>query len=356
MDPKRRRYGFCIALVVAIALSALAASARGSPGARRAPEGRIAVEGDGDVVVVNARGGHKRQVAVLVQGGPAWSPDGREVAYAAQGAIRATAIRSGRERTIARTGGEFSVGPSWSSNGRRLAFTVHGAFAAMARLVVIGRDGRKRHTIDTRAASYQIPQWSPDGRTIAYLRDSGGEPALWVARADGRDRHVVRRGVFGYPDSVSWSPDGARIAFVGIAGPRQTTAALVVARSNGTQSRAVAGVAGEPDRASVGNVRWSPAGSRIAFLRWGQDAAIDDALCVVDPGSGRERVLARAGSIDDVTWSPDGRWLAYLTENPARPSGLPFSVWLIRADGSGKHRLARLNERSAALAWGRRGK
>jgi Tol biopolymer transport system component len=230
---------------------------------------------------------------------------------------------------------------------------MHGAFGATARLVVVGRDGRKRHTIDSRAASYQVPKWSPDGRTIAYLRDSGGAPALWLARADGRDKHVLRRDVYGYPDSVSWSPEGGRIAFVGLVGSGETDAALVVASANGARSRAVAGIAGDPDQASVGNVRWSPTGGRIAFLRWGQDAETDDALSVIDLRNDHERVLARAGSIDDVAWSPDGRWLAYLAENPARPSGMPFSVWLVRADGSAKHRLARLYERSDALAWGR---
>jgi len=353
MEASGRNSSLCIALVLAAVLGTLAASARGSADAQRGPAGRIAVEGDGEVVVVDARGGHKRQVAVFVEGAPAWSPDGREVAYPAVGAIRATTIRSGRERTIMRTGGAFSVGPGWSPDGRRLAFAMHGAFAATARLVVVERDGRKRHTVDSRAASYQVPQWSPDGRTIAYLRDSDDAPALWLARGDGLGRHVLRRGVYDYPDSVSWSPEGGRIAFVGLVGSRGTEAALVVASANGMRSRAVAGIAGDPGQASVGNVRWSLTGSLIAFIRWSQDAETDDALSVIDLRNDRERVLARAGSIDDVAWSPDGRWLAYLAENPARPSGVPFSVWLIRADGSAKHRLARLYERSDALAWGR---
>src|SRR5262249_24431295 len=149
------------------------------------------------------------------------------------------------------------------------------------------------------------------------------------------------------------SPEGGRIAFVGLVGSRETGAALVVASANGARSRAVAGIAGDPDQASVGNVRWSPTGGRIAFLRWGQDAETDDALSVIDLRTDRERVISRAGSMDDVAWSPDGRWLAYLAENPARPSGVPFSIWLVRADGSAKHRIARLYERCDALAWGR---
>jgi TolB protein len=349
----------CAVVVAALAVLIAGAARANAVGGthyfidQRGPTGRIAVEGDGDVIVVDARNRHKRQVAVFVQSAPAWSPDGRDLAYVVDGALRARAMPSGTERTITGLGGGFSVGPSWSPRGARLAFTLHGALDDEARLVVVSRNGRERHTVDRTAASYQVPSWSPDGRRIAYLRDSAdGASAIWIVRPDGGGRRLLRRGAFDYPDSLSWSPDGDRIAFVGGGGGGAVAPALIVLKGNGTRPRAVAAVAGAPGQPTVGSVRWSPAGRWIAFLRWGQDDHAD-ALCLIDPQSRRERVLAQAPYIDDVTWSPDGRWLAYLTENPARPSGLPFSLWVIRADGSGNHRLARLNEQSDGLAWGR---
>lgn len=337
-----------------LALLALASSAGGSSGRQEGPTGWIAVEGDGDIVVVDARNGRKRQVAVFVQSAPAWSPNGRELAYVADGALRAKTMRSAWERPITGLGGGFSVGPSWSPSGGRLAFTLHGAFDDEARLVIVSPNGRKRHTLDRTAASYQWPSWSPDGRRIAYLRHSAdGASSVWIVRPDGGGRRLLRRGAFDYPDSLSWSPDGGRIAFIGGGGGGAVAPALNVLMANGTQPRAVAAVTGVPDQPTVGSVRWSPTGRWIAFLRWGQDDHTGDALCIVDPRTRRERVLAQAPYLDDVTWSPDGRWLAYLTENPATPSGLPFSIWVVRADGSGNQRLARLNERSDGLAWGR---
>jgi TolB protein len=341
-------------LAAGLALLALAGSAGGSSGRQDGPTGRIAVGGDGDVIVVDARNRHKRRVAVFVQSAPAWSANGRHLAYVADGALRARAMPSGGERTITGLGGGFSVGPSWSPRGARLAFTLHGALDDEARLVVVSRSGRERRTVDRTAASLQVPSWSPDGRRIAYLRHSAdGAAAIWTVRPDGGGRRLLARGAFDYPDSLSWSPDGGRIAFVGGGGSGAAVApALTVLEAGGTRPRAVAAVAGVPAQPTVGSVRWSPAGRSIAFLRWGQDGGAD-ALCLVDPQTRRELVLAEAPYIDDVTWSPDGRWLAYLTENPSRPSGLPFSLWVIRADGSGKHRLARLNEQSDGLAWGR---
>lgn len=353
MGASRRPYGLLGTVVAAALFVALAASARGSSGGHREPAGRIAVEGDGDVVVVNARSGRKRQVAVMVESAPAWSPDGRTLAYAGDGALRTVAPASGHERSIARLGGRFTVGASWSPGGTRLAFAVHGAYSDTARLTVVGRDGGGRRTVDPTAESYQVPQWSPTGRSIAYLRNApDGNSAIWVVSPDGGGPRLLRRGVLDYPDSLSWSPGGARIAFVGRPDGVATGTALMVVAANGRQLRTLTAVSGDPDQATVGNVRWSPTGTRIAFLRWGQDAARDDALCVVDPEGGSERVLVRASSLDDVAWSPDGRWLAYLRENAARPSGLPFSIWIVRADGSGVRLLARLHERSGALVWG----
>ena len=353
MRAVRRPSGLLAVAAAAALLVAFAGSARGSSDSSGGPAGRIAVEGDGDVVVVDARTGRKRQVAVIVESAPAWSPDGRALAYAADGALQTLTVASGHERSIARLSGDFTVGPSWSPGGGRVAYAVHGAYSDTARLTVVARNGSRRRVVDPKAESYQVPQWSPTGRRIAYLRNaSDGTSAVWVVSPDGGRPLLLRRDVLDYPNSLSWSPSGARIAFVGRPGEGKAGSALMVATADGKQPRTIAAVPGDPDQATVGNVRWSPTGGRIAFLRWGQDAATDDALCVVDTQGGPERQLVRAPIIRDATWSPDGRWLAYLTENPATPSGLPFSIWVVRVDGSGVRLLARLHEYSEALVWG----
>jgi Tol biopolymer transport system component len=182
------------------------------------------------------------------------------------------------------------------------------------------------------------------------LKHSGAGAAIWVVRGDGSGRRLLRRDALDYPDSLSWSPDGRSIAFVARAGATGNGAALVVADANGSHARVVAAASPAPEEELVGNVHWSPVG-RIAFISWAADPRDGDSIYVAGR-QGDARLLIRARYIDEAAWSPGGRWLAYLTEDPESASGLPFSVWIVRADGSGKRLVARLNEQSNGLTWG----
>jgi Tol biopolymer transport system component len=343
MEPRPSLAKLAALLAAGVSVLVLAGSAEGSSGSNSA-KGWIAVEGGGELRALNAQTGRRRRLAVFVESEAAWSRDGRKLAYVADGALRAMSFRSGKQRVITRLRGRFSTGPQWSPGGDRLAFTLHGALSDTAELVVVGHDGRRRRVVDRAASSYQVPQWSPSGRTIAYLRSSAGAAAIWVVHPDGRAQHVLEDDVLDYPNSLSWSPDGRRLAFVGRNGGGSPGVAVLLADANGTHAHAVTADTSESDLPSIGYVQWSPAGGRIAFLRWAPNG--DASLCVTDLQHG-ERALVLSPSIDEFAWSPDGRWLAYLIRNPN-------SVWVVRADGSRRKRLGRLYEEAESLAWGNR--
>jgi Tol biopolymer transport system component len=343
MEPERSCIGAKLSapLAVGLVVLVLAGGARGATSSRSSPGDWIAVAGGGGLAVVDPWTGARRQVAVFVESEAAWSPDHRALAYVADGALRTSGLASGRQRMFMHLGGRFSIGPSWSKRGGRLAFTVHGALSGVADLIVVRRDGGRPRLVDRAAGSYQIPQWSPDGRRLAYIRNAADESAIWVGRAKG-GRRILQRHVLDYPQSLSWSPDGRRVAFVGSPAGVAAGAAVLVANANGAQRRAVSSVTPQLDDPSVGFVKWSPNAKRIAFLRWAADG--NASLCVTDL-NGRERVLVPAASISDFAWSPGGRWLAYLTDSPG-------TLWILRADGSELRRVGRLSDEVEAIAWG----
>jgi dipeptidyl aminopeptidase/acylaminoacyl peptidase len=346
MEPRRSYAGAGLAalLTVGLAILAVAGSAVGSTGGRTRPGAWIAVEGGGELALVDARSAARRRVAVFVESDAAWSRDHGALAYVADGALRISRLASGRQRLVTRLRGTFSIGPSWSKRGGRLAFASHGVLSDTASLVVVGSDGRHRRVVDRAAASYQVPQWSPDGRRVAYLRYAGDDSDIWVAAADGRGRRVLQRHVLDYPESLAWSPDGLRVAFVGSPTGGAAGAAVLVANANGSRRRAISSVTPQLDYPSVGFVKWSPTGAQVAFLRWAADGSGSASLYAAGPRGG-ERVLVPGAPIADFAWSPDGSSLAYATADPG-------ALWVVSADGSRRRKVARLFNDVEGIAWG----
>jgi Tol biopolymer transport system component len=142
---------------------------------------------------------------------PAWSPDGRRLAFSRDGAIYTVTRRSGLVRRLVRRAGKHFLSPDWSSGGGRLVFN-----SSDDRLFTVQANGRGLRRLPPRLARY--PRWSPDGKLIAFIKPAAREslpPRLLVARADGsHTRIVVSRDDINWNVHPAWSRDGRRIAFV----------------------------------------------------------------------------------------------------------------------------------------------
>jgi len=95
-------------------------------------------------------------------------------------------------------------GPTWSPDGKEIAFAKNGDCGTQ--IVAVSSEGGPLRTITSRFG--ELPDWSPDGRTILYRSRDG----FSVIPAGGGKSHLIRSddGNLG----ASWSPDGTRIAFV----------------------------------------------------------------------------------------------------------------------------------------------
>ena len=170
------------------------------------PDGRrlAFVRGDG-VFVVRRDGSGKARIARRDDpGAPAWSPDGRRVAFTVPGEVRRVGANGLGERLLARGAGSGSS-LAWSPDGSLIAFagrrTVEGTF------VVPSRGGRPRLL----ARGYDEPAWSPDGRRVAVVRQgTRREAGIFLVATGGGRSHRVTRGLDTQP---AWSPDGRRLAF-----------------------------------------------------------------------------------------------------------------------------------------------
>jgi len=74
--------------------------------------------------------------------------------------------------------------------------------------------GDYRNITQTPGAHEKYPSWSPDGKTIAYFSDAGGEYQLYLKPQDGKGEAKIFKltgtGFYAYPE---WSPDSKKIKF-----------------------------------------------------------------------------------------------------------------------------------------------
>jgi Tol biopolymer transport system component len=183
------------------------------------------------VYVVNADGSGNRRLTGIDAELPRWSPNGRELAYAADLSQVATyehdgppeAVDSGKamidvinvdgtgKRVLARSG--YTADLEWSPDGRWLAFD-SGACCAYGSLKVVRPRGGGLRTV-AKDVDYGAFSWSPDGTRLVF---ASGFRLYVVQLATGTTTFLTKvtrgEGICCEVPSISWSPDGAWIAFV----------------------------------------------------------------------------------------------------------------------------------------------
>ncbi len=160
---------------------------------------------------------------------PAWSPDGRRLAYVSfegyGSAIVLQEVESGARETLAAEPGINSA-PAFSPDGRRLAMTLSRDGNPEIYVMELRSRALKRLTHDP--AIDTEPSWSPDGSHIAFTSDRGGGPQIYaIGASGGSPRRLTHEG--DYNARPRYSADGKHLALVHGDGRRYRIATLDLA-------------------------------------------------------------------------------------------------------------------------------
>jgi Tol biopolymer transport system component len=220
---------------------------------------------------------------------------------------------------------------AWSPADDALAFTVFDTAACApgsrcweTRAVIVdARDGRR---VDDFAEADSL-NWSPDGRRMAWACDTDPDPygeREAVCFTLNRGAPVQRVDGGGIVSRPLWAPGGDRIAFT-------EQGRLRVLDLQRRSIRTLANPASSID----GALTWSPDGRRLAYAT----AAGELFTVAAIGGRQRPRRVGRFSDASSPVWSPGGRRIALLRRR----------LWTVRPDGTGARRITSMVVRGLCL-------
>lgn len=260
--------------------------------------------------------------------GLSWTEDGREILFSSwgQGLWRIGASKSAGQASGPEplAFGENACCPAVSRRGQRLAYS-NGLFhfsiwrmptpgGLSVRDVSSARSFNRVFISSTR--NDLSPQFSPDGKRIAFASQRSGNWEIWICDADGSS--PVQLTSFRGPNVTTprWSPDGGRIAFDSDAAGQYDI--WTVDSDGGKPVRMTT------DPANDGNPSWSHDGRWIYF----DSARTGEQQVWKMPAGGGDAIQATRDGGYAPLESPDGRFL-YYTKSLGRTS-----LWRVPVDGS----------------------
>jgi TolB protein len=177
---------------------------------------------DAEVYVMNADGTAQTNLSkhlLAYDGDARWSPDGNQVVFASRrdGNLEIYRMNAdGSDQVNLTNHPEEDRWPDWSPQGGSIAFTRGAAFTFESHMFRMAPDGSvlQELTLPRGFDRADFPRWSPDGKWILALLDTGN--AVWVFGADGLHDHEVLAagGLANFPHPAAWSNDGTRVAAI----------------------------------------------------------------------------------------------------------------------------------------------
>ncbi|HET7294617.1 MAG TPA: protein kinase [Vicinamibacteria bacterium] len=331
---------------------------------RLSPDGRTLVfvsraSGNADIYVQRV-GGHNpiniTKDCELDDSSPSFSPDGERIAFRSQcdggGIFLVGATGESRKRVT-----DFGHDPAWSPDGKKLAVAAEQTLNPMNRYVVpstvsiVDVDTGARQPLASTDAMQ--PAWAPSGRRIAYWglrgsggRGSGGQRDLWTIAVEPGASPVAVTSDGAVDWNPAWSPDGRWLYFASSRGGAMNLWRVSIDETTGR-------VLSPPEPMTVpalwsGGLGVSRDGRNLVYATAEPRSSIE--RVAFDPVQGvlagaPETVLKGSRTINSHSPSPDGQWIAFSS------GGLRENLFVVRMDGTGYRQLTDDEFRNRGPDW-----
>jgi Tol biopolymer transport system component/predicted Ser/Thr protein kinase len=272
-----------------------------------------------EIAIVSSVGGSSRVIAEDGYG-LSWRPDGQRIGYLSD---KDTGSKSGKaefhtvrpngtddRRELIDSSSTVANGFSWSPDGRSICWIKYSSEKCQELVVYDLSTGRSRQITHDRKSIYDMC-WAPNGHII-FSSDKTGNFNLWMIPASGGAETQITKGA-GPDYQVSISGDGSKLLYRQM----QVLSHIWIAGTDGKNARQITF-----DDVRLWRVAFTPDAKKVLFGLV-QPGALEKGavVCSVDrDGRNRTQLTSGEESINNPLPSPDGRWIIYGRSSLEEPS------------------------------------
>ena len=228
------------------------------------------------------------------------------------------------------------VTPAFSPDGKQVAFAWNGEKEDNLDIYVKLVDAGAPLRLTSNPAAEYLPAWSPDARYIAFCRRLSDHVEIWMVPALGGAERKLGESADADFDGLSWSPDGKFLALVDRSAAQSSYGIFLLSVETGDKQRVTSPPSGYDQDAGP---RFSPDGKTLAFARFHSSLSGDVYLLPVAAGgrpAGEPRRLTfEERLVRGLDWTADGRRIVYSSGSLGSTS-----LWTVPASGGTPEPLA----------------